>query len=308
LIDRRRLLSGAFCTGVTLCAPVGRAARSKEPLRVIELSPNLFQITGAGGNVVARTSPDGVLLVDGGLAERSAELRRLVTRLGPSKRVHTLFNTHWHWDHTGSNEVLHRAGAKIISHQYTKLWLGGDFYVEWEDRQYKPRPIEALPSQTFRKRGEMSFDGEAIEYGHLPRAHTDGDIYVRFPSADVLVAGDTLAVGSYPILDYSTGGWLGGMIDANRTLLSLASAGTRIVPGTGPVQARADLQAQADMLVTMKERLIKMMGKSLSTREMLEAGATQEFDAKWGDPSRFVANAHKSLWAHSYALGLFGPA
>jgi cyclase len=308
LIDRRRLLTGAFFGAVALRAPAGHVAAAKEPLRVVELGSKLFLITGAGGNVVARTGADGVLLVDGGLAARSRELLRLVARLSRRKRIHTLFNTHWHWDHTGSNEAVHRAGATIIAHHFTRLWLGGDFYVEWENRPYRPRPPEALPSQTFRKRGELVFDGETIEYGHLPRAHTDGDIFVRFTGANVLVAGDTLSVGRYPLIDYSTGGWIGGMIDANRTLLGIADAGTRIIPGTGAPQVRADLQGQADMLAAVKQRLIAMMGKSFSTREMLEHGATREFDAQWGDPTQFVANAHKSLWAHSYALGLFGPA
>jgi cyclase len=307
LIDRRRLLTGAFFTAVAVRASAADAAGRKEPLGVVELGSKLFLITGAGGNVVVRTGSEGTLLVDGGLAAHTRELLKLVSRLSAKKRVQTAFNTHWHWDHTGSNEALHRANARIISHHFTKLWLGGDFYVEWENRQYKPRPAEALPSQTFRKRGDLTFDGERIEFGHLPRAHTDGDIYVRFPGENVIVAGDTVAVGRYPVIDYSTGGWIGGMIEANKTLMGLADENTRIIPGTGAPQKRADVQAQADMLTVMKERLIKMMGKSLSTREMLEARATQEFDAKWGDPTQFVANVHKSLWAHSYALGLFGP-
>ena len=64
----------------------------------------------------------------------------------------------------------------------------------------------------------------------------------------MLVAGDVLSVGKYPIADYTTGGWLGGLVTATKTLLDLSNAETRIVPGTGPVQTRADLQAQHDML------------------------------------------------------------
>jgi glyoxylase-like metal-dependent hydrolase (beta-lactamase superfamily II) len=34
-----------------------------------------------------------------------------------------LFNTHWHWDHTGSNELLAKQGTRIFAHEYTKQWL-----------------------------------------------------------------------------------------------------------------------------------------------------------------------------------------
>ena len=55
----------------------------------------------------------------------------------------------------------------------------------------------------------MTFGKEEIQYGHLGQAHTDGDIYVFFPGPNILVTGDLFTVGSYPILDWSTGGWIG---------------------------------------------------------------------------------------------------
>jgi glyoxylase-like metal-dependent hydrolase (beta-lactamase superfamily II) len=242
------------------------------------------------------------VLVDGGVAARSGALLDAVLGRGRERPVLAHFNTHWHYDHTGSNEALGTAGTRIFAHENTKLWLGGEFYVEWEDRHYLPRPAEALPTDTFYTTGEISLAGEDIEYGYLPRAHTDGDIYVFFRRANVLVAGGTLSVNRYPISDYSTGGWPVGMIDASDILLKLADADTRIVPAEGPVQTRADVQAQRDMLSIVAERLMAMMTKGMSAAEMLTAGATREFDAKWGDPRLFVANAYRGLWAHVFAL------
>src|SRR5262249_25070245 len=145
------------------------------------------------------------------------------------KDVKVLFNTDWHLDHTGSNEILKQAGAKIVAHENTKLWIGADFYSDWEKRSYKPRPAAALPTETFYTTGKMTFGSESIEYGYLPQAHTDGDIYVFFPGANVLVTGDVMTVGQYPVLDYVTGGWLGGLQNANAALLKIANADTRII-------------------------------------------------------------------------------
>ena len=135
----------------------------------------------------------------------------------------------------------------------------------------------------------MTVGSERLDYGHLGQAHTDGDIYVFLPASNVLVAGDVLSVGKYPIADYTTGGWLGGMVTATKTLLDMSNAETRVIPGTGPVQTRADLQAQYDMLNTMRDRLAKMMRQGMGASDMLAAGATKDFDEKWGDPKLFVS-------------------
>jgi cyclase len=308
MADRRVFLKTVVggAAGLSLSSLVPPAAFAREkttPITTTSLSDNLTLISGAGGNVVALTGRDGVLLVDGGEAERSGELIKTVSKLSDKRPIQTVFNTHWHWDHTGSNERLSKAGAKIIAHEYTKLWLGADFYVDWQDRQYKPRPAAALPTQTFYKNGELMFGDEKVEYGHLFQAHTDGDIYVYFRDQNVLVAGDVVSVGSYPILDYSTGGWLGGIVEATKRLLEITNDSTKIIPGRGPVQTRADLQAEAEMLATMKDRLIGLMKKGIGTDDLLANPPTKEFDAKWGDPSLFLTNAFRGLWGHVRELG-----
>jgi cyclase len=218
-----------------------------------------------------------------------------------------LFNTHWHCENTGSNEALAKAGAKIIAHENTKLWMGTDVFVEWQNRTYQPMPKAALPNDTFYATivttKKTTFGDQPIEYGYLPQAHTDGDIYVYFPKPNILMAGDVVSVGSYPILDYSSGGWIGGMAQASRTLLKVANADTRIIPGKGPVQTRADLEAQSEMLAAVMDRMVKMLKQGMGAKDMLAAGATKEFDAKWGDPQLFVTNAYPGLWGHVRELG-----
>jgi glyoxylase-like metal-dependent hydrolase (beta-lactamase superfamily II) len=149
----------------------------------------------------------------------------------------------------------------------------------------------------------MTFGKDEIQYGHLGQAHTDGDIYVLFPRANILVAGDVLRVGKYPVSDYTTGGWLGGHIGGTKTLIDLANAETRVVTGTGPLQTRADLQAQHEMLVTMRDRFLKMIRSGMGPEDILAAGTTKDFDAQWGDPEVFVNNAYRGMWLHIRELG-----
>jgi glyoxylase-like metal-dependent hydrolase (beta-lactamase superfamily II) len=273
-------------------------AAAADALTVTPLSDELLLITGAGANVVALSQPEGVLLVDGGDAEHSVALLKAISQATGGRRVVTAFNTHWHWAQTGSNEALRKAGVKIIAQENTRLWLTEPVLEEWEHRTYPARP-RALPTDTFYKGAQtLNFGKARIEYGYLPQAHTDGDLYVYFRDANVLVAGDVVAVGHYPILDYSTGGWTLGMTNATKQLLDLVDDQVRIVPGTGPLQTKADLAAEHDMLATLHEDLWQLMRKGMGVEDMIAAGATRKFDDRWGNPDLFIANAYRGLYGH----------
>lgn len=268
-----------------------------------KLTDNLWLITGAGGNIVVLNQPDGLLLVNGSRPETAADLMKFLSDQFKGQPVKAVFNTDWHLDHTGSNEMFRKAGAKIYAHENTKLWIGADFYSDWEKRAYKPRPKEALPTDTFYTSGKMTFGKEPIEYGYMPQAHTDGDIYVFFPAQNVLVTGDVVSAGEYPVLDYVTGGWIGGLQNALKDLLKVGNENTRVIPGSGPVLARADIQAEADMANTMRDRLVKLMRQGMGPSDMIAAEPTKDYDAKWGKPELFIRNAYRGMWGHVRELG-----
>ncbi|HEY2844184.1 MAG TPA: MBL fold metallo-hydrolase [Bryobacteraceae bacterium] len=279
------------------------AQSASSPITSAKLADDFIHIAGAGSNVLLVNGPDGMLLVDGGSPERSAELLKIAAEHSGGRKVQTLFNTHWHLESTGSNDALGKAGAKIIAHENTRLWMDTDIVVKWQNRTYPPRAKQALPNETFYTNGKMTFGKEAVQYGYLGQAHTDGDMYVFFPGPNILMTGDVFTPGKYPIPDYATAGWVGGLLDASKTLLALTNEQTRIVPGSGPVQTRADLQAQVDMLGAMRTKFVDMMRKGMGAKEMLAAAPTKEFDAQWGNPELFITNAYPGLWGHVREIG-----
>jgi len=305
-MDRRGFLTRVLPAGA-LALAAGRvtAARKADAAFVITpLAERLTLISGAGGNVTVLHSPAGVLLVDGGARAHSARLLQAIRRITGTATVHTLFNTHWHADQTGSNAVLGKAGTRIIAHENTRLWLGTDVESKWEQRVHAPLPPVAQPNQTFYETGSLQFGGEQIDYGYLPQAHTDGDIYVHFRNANVLVAGDVVSVGAFPIIDYCTNGWIGGMANAVQSLFELSDARTQIVPGLGLPQNRAHLQSEQAMLDTMKQRLSQLLAQGMSASEMIAAAPAREFEAQWGDPALFIANAWPGLVYRARELGV----
>ena len=299
------LAAGAAANAAGALRPVYAADKaSRTPLTVTELGERLFVVSGGGGNVTVFHPDEGVLLVDGGSMERADEVLALVRKRTGQKRIHTLFNTHWHWDQTGSNLALGKAGTRIVAHENTKLWLGVDVDSKWENRKYHRLVKEARPNETFYTPGSLTFGGETIEYALMPEAHTDGDIYVRFRNANVLVGGDVVSVGAYPILDTASNGWITGNLNGVNALKALCNDGTRIVPGRGAVQARPQLDKQAAMLTAVRQRMAKMLAQGKSAQEMLDARPTQEFDAEWGDPELFIRNAFRGISLRPQQMGV----
>jgi glyoxylase-like metal-dependent hydrolase (beta-lactamase superfamily II) len=310
----RTLIGGAAGLSLATRLPHAFSQDNSSAISATKISENFTMLSGAGANILVLMQADGVLLVNGGAAERTAELLKAISDISAGKKVQTLFNTCWHLDSTGANDTLGKAGTKIIAHENTKLWMSTTFHCQWQNRTYTPRAKEALPNSTFYTTGKMTFGKEEIQYGYLGQANTDGDIYVFFPGANILVTGDVFTVGRYPILDWSSGGWMGsyndatmqpvgGVAEACFNLMKIGDAQTRVIPGSGPVQSKADFQAHTDMCITMAKKFRDMMRKGMSAGDMYKAAPTKEFDAKYGEPKQFIANAYPGMWNHVRELG-----
>ena len=287
----RREFLWALSAGAITFVGAADSARGASALTPVPLGPGLSLLPAPGGNVVIAEGANGLLLVNGGSRNDAPAILEALTTHAPGKTVRMLINTDWHPAHSGLNEVVRKAGADIVAHEYTKQYL------------QRAGLKAGLPTRTFYTSETMQFASGPIEYAHLGQAHTDGDIYVLFKQQNVLVAGDMLSIGKYPIADVASGGWLGGMVTATKTLLDLTNEETKVIPGVGPVQMRAALDAQHKMLSAVRERFVKMMRQGMSADDMLAGGITKDFDATWGDPKEFIRAAYKGMWLHVRELG-----
>ena len=263
------------------------------------LSDDLFIVKLPGeANVVAQIDAKGVLLVDGGSAAGSDALMKAVAALPNAGPVHTLFNTHWHPEQTGSNERLGQAGATIIAHENTRLWLTQNIAPPYGGKTFKKLPRIAQPNKTFYDAGKLD---SGVRYGYVSdAAHTDGDTYVYFPQQNVLAAGGAVYGQGWPEVDWWTGGWIGGIVGANQRLQTVANAETRIVPARGPVLSLADLKTQLDMYGTIYDRLNgQMLNKGKGLTEAVEAKPAKEFEDKMGNSDEFIRRSFESLWAYT---------
>jgi cyclase len=299
---RRHVLRVAIgsAAGFMLGAPISRlvaAQAAADAAGTLRLADDLFVLRMSGeANVVAQTTGGGVLLVDGGSAGGSEAVLKAVMGLPGGGPVHTLFNTHWHPEQTGSNERLGKAGATIIAQENTRLWLTTDVTWPWNGRRFARLPKVAQPNKTFYTSDKLP---SGVTYGYIPdAAHTDGDLYVYFPQQNVLAVGDAVSGEGWPVVDWATGGWIGGILGGMQRLLTLANDTTRIVPARGPVLSLADLKTQFQMYGTIYDRLTQLLNKGRGPSEAVAARPTKEFDAQMGNPDEFVRRAFESLWAY----------
>jgi len=192
--------------------------------------------------------------------------------------------------------VLGKAGKTIIAQENTKLWLTTDVTWSWNGKHFKRLPKIAQPNKTFYTTGTLE---SGIEYGYIPdAAHTDGDLYVYFPKQNVLAVGDVVSGEGWPVVDWQTGGWIGGIVGGLQRLQTIANAETRIVPGRGPVLSLADIKKQTEMYGEIYNRLSQMLNKGRGPTEAVEAKPTKEFDAVMGNGDEFVRRSFESLWAY----------
>jgi cyclase len=290
---RRTFLKAA--AAASLAAPYAFSQTSK--ITNTELGDHLFLVTGAGGNVIAHTGPDGVVLVDGGSPENADALAQAVAALpNGNGKIHTLFNTHWHPQQTGSNARLGMAGATIIAQENTRLWLQQNITWPWNGQKFKKFAKIAQPNKTFYDKGALD---SGIRYGYISdAAHTDGDLYVYFPRQNILAVGDAACGQGWPVVDWWTGGWIGGIVGGLQRIQSVANKDTKIVPGRGGVLSSTDIAAQVDMYGTIYDRLNQMLNKGHSPSEGVEAKPAKEFEAKMGNADEFIRRSFESLWAY----------
>jgi cyclase len=260
-----------------------------------ELVPGMTLLAGAGCNVVAVRGPEGSLLVDGGYAKNSKALLAAAAQATGNARVNTLINTHWHPAQTGSNEAIGRAGGQIIAHERTREYLSRAVASVDYAGLYGPLSPAGRPTKTTRTGGSLTFAGQPVEYGYLPAAHTDGDLYIHFPQVNLLAAGGPVCGDGWPLLDYRNGAWLGGLVRAHEKLAALVRPDTRIVPANGRLLTGAELVRHHDMYAAFHERMVAYMNRGWDSRDAIADRPLKEFEAQFGDPSEFIYGAFQSL-------------
>jgi len=271
---------------------------SKVEIRSEKLADTVYMLVGAGGNLGLSVGEDAVFLVDDQFAPLTPRIEAAIAKLTP-KPVKFVLNTHWHFDHTGGNENLGKAGSVIVAHENVRKRMSVENFIEFLGMKTKPDPRIALPVVTFTSDVTFHLNGDEIYVQHAPSAHTDGDAIVHYRKSDVVHMGDIMFNKLYPFIDTSSGGTVEGVIAAVDRVLQVTSEHTKIIPGHGPLATRADLQTYRNMLATISGRIGEQLRAGRTLEQVAASKPTAEFDAVWGNgflkPDKFIEMLYQNL-------------
>ena len=272
---------------------------SKVEIKTTDLGDNCYMLEGQGGNITVAVAKDAIIMVDGQFAPLHDKIKAAVAAVS-TLPIKYLINTHYHGDHTGGNESFAKDGATIVAQITVKNRLAAGTTNGLTGAKTPPAPQGALPSDTYTNFSKIRLRGRVADVKHIENAHTDGDTYVWFKTANVLSTGDTFTNGRYPNIDFANGGNIRGMIAASEIYLKLTNAKTRIVPGHGPLADRAALVEYHKMLITARDRMAKLVKEGKSEADVVAAKPFADLDAKWA-PTELASTNFIRVVYHSLA-------
>ncbi len=272
---------------------------SKVEIKTTDLGDNCYMLEGQGGNITVAVAKEGIIMVDGQFAPLHDKIKAAVAVIS-NLPIKYLINTHYHGDHTGGNESFAKDGATIVAQINVKNRLAAGTTNGLTGAKTPPAPQAALPSDTHTNFSKIRLRGRVADLKHIENAHTDGDTYVWFKTANLLSTGDTFTNGRYPNIDFANGGNIRGMIAASEIYLKLTNAKTRIVPGHGPLADRAALVEYRKMLITARDRMAKLVKEGKSEADVVAAKPFADLDAKWA-PTELASTNFIRVVYHSLA-------
>ena len=292
--------AAALFFSLALLAPQSWSApaRADTAFSAAELAPHLLLVKGPSGNTLVAEDADGLILVEGVPAEHAAAYLDFVRTETGQPRIKALIHTHWHPDSAGLNAVLGEQGVPIIAHEYTRQWLGATIRKRGAEILHRPVAAAALPTETFHGTAGMPFRGGRIEYGHLLQAHTDGDIYVRFPGQNVLYTGPAVRSDAWATVHEPTNGFIGGLLDAYTTLAGLIDDATIVVPASGPILDKSGFEEQQALYRGLMDEMVRLLRESKSAAEVVALNPAAGLRPDWGDPAEFLDQGFRSFYGH----------
>jgi glyoxylase-like metal-dependent hydrolase (beta-lactamase superfamily II) len=231
-----------------------------QPLTTAQLKPDVYWVSGGGGNSGVIVGTTGVVIVDAKTTPDSGkDLLAQVAKI-TSKPVTHVILTHSDGDHVNGLASF-PAGLTIIAHENNKkeqeaaLAAGG---------RGAP-PADRLPTQVVSTvRQATTIDGVKFELLHWAPAHTSGDLVVYLPDQKIVFTGDIIATNRPdPLIHLEKNGSSEGWITTTKGIVGLDA--DTFVPGHGDVQTKADIQARLQAAQDKRDKIVAMIkdGKSL---------------------------------------------
>ena len=288
-------------------------AAPQSGIEVLHVRGNVYMFASDEGNITVQVGEhrdnDGVLMVDTGSANMTESVQAELHKL-TNKPLLYIVNTSADPDHVGGNAVLSKGSVSRGGANNGPRAADVNIYAQDNalTRLSAPQahmPVLALPTMTFDRLKDFTFNGEAVQIFSEAPAHTDGDSIVYFRGSNVISTGEIFSTVGYPVIDLAHGGGIQGEVKALNHLLELTvpeisqEGGTMVIPGHGRLCDEADVTEYRDMVTIIRDRVAELLKKGKSLSEVQAARVTRDYDGRYSQPGwtgeMFVASIYKSL-------------
>jgi glyoxylase-like metal-dependent hydrolase (beta-lactamase superfamily II) len=260
--------------GLGALAAVASAQTPTQPVSIIHLRDGVSWASGGvGSNSGVIVGKNGVVVVDAKMTADSAKEELAAIAKMTSKPVTAVIITHSDQDHVGGLAGYPK-GLMIIAQANCKKEM------EESEHTKQPAPADYMPTRTVNRRETVTLDGVRMELLHWAPAHTSGDLVIYLPQQKIAFTGDIVAA-QVPIAIIHTPkhGTTTGWVETMKGILALNA--NLYVPGHGPVQTRAQLEARLHRGEARRARVKQLVaqGKSLDEikKELGESDAGARF-------------------------------
>jgi glyoxylase-like metal-dependent hydrolase (beta-lactamase superfamily II) len=250
-------------------------------------------------NITLVGGDPGLVMVDTHGSERMARIvADDVRRLGAGPLT-AIVNTHEHWDHTFGNVVMLEEFGPMPIH--ATEWAAEQTVASGEAALERfradpddPHAAEVLetrivvPDHTFSSARVLDLGDRQVELIHPGRGHTAGDLVVRVPDADALIAGDLVEESDPPW--YGEESWPFEWPQSLDLVLGLLTENSVVVPGHGKVVDRAFVQDQRSDLGVIAETIRDLASRGVPLADALDG-------ADWPFPKELLVNAVQAGYA-----------
>lgn len=209
-----------LCWAGIICLANSTRAQEIE-FETVKINDHFYVIyggSGHGSNVGVLIQEEGILLVDAMVEESGEKLLKAIRALS-DKPIRYVFNTHGHFDHSGSNGLFKAQGAIIIAHDHS-------LYDEMQ------------ADVTFSDRFTLNFGNETIQAWHSP-SHSHSDITIFLKQQNALFLGDIYSNIWHPTF-YATG--MAGQYRYMEQAKAVSNEQTNIVPGHGFITDLSEIE------------------------------------------------------------------
>jgi cyclase len=271
---------------VGICAIVAGtlACRSERYAVTMEkLADNLYVIVGAGMNVTALVTDDGVVLVDtmpnGWWGPAALAKLRTVTNQ-PIKKI---INTNSHPAHSGNNAFFGATAVDVVAQENTAPRMK---LLE----AFKGVNSKFVPRTTFGDKMSFVQGHTPVELYYFGAANTNGDAWVVFPSLRTMSVGDIVTKDDLPAYERIAGGSGVSQPDTlARALATIKNVGTIVVghshepDDVQPTITWRGLEQQqrlsVELLAAVRHAMVNGRSAEEVTASVREVDAFKKYDA-----------------------------